>query len=267
MTIKSQLRSGCKLLSGAAALLCAAAAPAAAVVPAPACAVRADVIRLGTPLRHVAGRIAAGLPVRIVAVGSSSTAGAGASSSAFSYPSRLELELKGRFPRASIVVLNRGVNGEEVGQMLARFGQAVMAEKPDLVIWQVGTNALLRDQDLGHVADLLRRGLDRLKTLAADVIVIDPQFAPKVIAKPGTGRMLELLSSSAKLENVGYFHRYAIMRAWSETDHLAFEQFVAPDGLHMNDWSYACMAKLLAGAITEAVTRVQQTAHAGIEQH
>ena len=29
----------------------------------------------------------------------------------------------------------------------------------------------------------------------------------------------------------------------------------SPDHLHMNDWSYACVAKLLAGAIAEAATR------------
>ena len=34
-----------------------------------------------------------------------------------------------------------------------------------------------------------------------------------------------------------------------------FEAFVAPDELHMNDWGYACVAKLLAVAITEAATR------------
>ena len=27
---------------------------------------------------------------------------------------------------------------------------------------------------------------------------------------------------------------------------MPFEQFVTPDGLHMNDWGYACVAKLLA---------------------
>ncbi len=34
----------------------------------------------------------------------------------------------------------------------------------------------------------------------------------------------------------------------------------APDGLHMNDWSYGCMANLLASAIADASTRVPQAA-------
>ena len=38
-------------------------------------------------------------------------------------------------------------------------------------------------------------------------------------------------------------------------EHLPFEAFVSQDGLHMNDWSYACLAKALGMAIAEAMTR------------
>ena len=41
-------------------------------------------------------------------------------------------------------MINRGVGGEEISDMLKRFDQAVVANKPDLVLWQLGTNALLR---------------------------------------------------------------------------------------------------------------------------
>jgi hypothetical protein len=32
-----------------------------------------------------------------------------------------------------------------------------------------------------------------------------------------------------------------------------FDRFIVKDGLHMNDWSYACIAKLLATSIVTAV--------------
>jgi len=35
---------------------------------------------------------------------------------------------------------------------------------------------------------------------------------------------------------------------------------VSQDGLHMNDWSYACLAKALGRAIAEAMTRPTATA-------
>ncbi len=86
-------------------------------------------------------------------------------------------------------------------------------------------------------------------------MLIDPQFAPKVIAKPEAAQMVELIASTAKLENVDLFPRYQVMRRWHDTDRMGFDTFVAPDGLHMNDWSYACLARALGQAIAEAVQR------------
>ena len=119
-------------LTFAAAAAAAALAPAraegtaASQAPAAACSAPADLVRLVNPLKRVAQRIAGGQPLTIVAIGSSSTAGAGASSPAMSYPSRLEVELKALFPRADITVINRGVNGEESRDMLARFDRDVV---------------------------------------------------------------------------------------------------------------------------------------------
>ena len=61
------------------------------------------------------------------------------------------------FPGHDLTVLNRGVNGEEAADMLARFETDVIAEKPDLVLWQVGTNSVLRD----HPLDCARRSSAR----------------------------------------------------------------------------------------------------------
>jgi hypothetical protein len=36
---------------------------------------------------------------------------------------------------------------------------------------------------------------------------------------------------------------------------MKFASFVSPDGLHMNDWSYGCLAKGLTLAIAESVNR------------
>jgi lysophospholipase L1-like esterase len=224
------------------------------------CAASSDLARFNLPLSRVAQRVALGEPVKIVAIGSSSTSGAGASSTASTYPSRLEVELKARFPRLSIRVLNRGVGGEEVPQMLARFAAAVIAEKPDLVIWQLGTNAVLRGYDVRKVAEDIRDGLGRLKAIGTDVILMDLQFAPRVTEKADAEPMVGLISAVAKRDNVDLFHRFAMMREWSETRHISFQQSLAPDGLHMNDWSYGCMAKLLAGAVADAATRIPQTA-------
>jgi acyl-CoA thioesterase I len=219
------------------------------------CSAPTEMARLNYPLRHAARRLAGDGPLTIVAIGSSSTAGAGASSSAASYPSRLAVELKQRLPTRDITVLNRGVNGEETEDMMARFATGVIAAHPDLVLWQVGTNSVLRDHPLKPHSVLLHEGIERLKAADADVVLIDMQFAPRVIAKPETPGMEDQIALAAKEESVDLFRRFALMRNWHDVQHIPFDAFVSPDKLHMNDWSYACVAKVLAAAITEAATR------------
>jgi lysophospholipase L1-like esterase len=152
-------------------------------------------------------------------------------------------------------VLNRGVGGEEVDDMLKRFDKAVVVAKPDLVLWQLGTNSVIRDHKMTDHGAAIRAGLNTIRATGADVVLIDPQFAPKVIAKVEVGPMVELIAATAKQENVDLFRRFDVMKHWRDVDHLTFEVFVSSDGLHMNDWSYACMAKELGQAIAEAAER------------
>ncbi len=247
---------------GPVALSTARTAPLSVAARAPTCVVDASKARFDTPLVRVSRQLAAGRPVKIVALGSSSTYGAGASSRAASYPSRLADELALRLPGHEITVVNRGVGGDEAADMLARLDRDVVAEKPDLVLWQVGTNSLLRDKAVLPHATLLYEGLKRLKAIGADVVLIDPQFAPKVLAKSNHEGMVSLISTAAKAEHVCLFNRFALMRQWHEGDHLPFESFLSSDGLHMNDWSYACLAKWLGAAVAEAATRPTATAAA-----
>jgi lysophospholipase L1-like esterase len=250
--IRSRLIAG--LLAATLCGICGAPIPAAAASANGAqCIVPPDLLRLDVPLERTARHLASSELIVIVALGSSSTAGAGASSDAASYPSRLAIELTLRFPSQPVKVVNHGVNGELAVDMLARFDKSVAAEHPDLVLWQLGTNAILRGHDRWPSSLLIRDGIRRMKAIGADVILIDPQFAPKVLAKPDIEEMLELILAAARQEHVGLFHRFALMRHWYNVDALPFETIVSSDGLHMNDWSYDCLAKAMAGAIARSV--------------
>jgi lysophospholipase L1-like esterase len=226
------------------------------------CSAPANVLRLAQPLTRTAARLARHEPLTIVAIGSSSTYGAGASSPANTYPSRLAVELKALFPKETITVINRGVNGEEVPDMLKRFADSVIKEKPDLVLWQVGTNSVLRDKPLGPTSPLLLEGIRRLKAIGADVVMIDPQYVPRVIAKADAEGMVRLIATTAKQGDVDLIQRFAMMRWWHDQEHMDFAEFASPDNLHMNDWGYACLAKQISVAITAAVTRKVESASA-----
>jgi len=216
-------------------------------------------LQFDAPIARVAKRLDSQEAITIVAVGSSSTGGSGASSPSFAYPSRLERELRQRFPGTPVTVINRGINGEEAADMMARM-DAILELKPDLVIWQLGTNGILRDGSISATETLLQSGITRIKDSGADVMLIDPQFAPKVNAKPAASEMVGMISYVAKLTHVPLFRRYVAMRHWHEDQSIAFDRFITEDGVHMNDWGYSCLARLLADNIATAVTRSRAVA-------
>src|SRR5262249_61491189 len=96
-----------------------------------------NLTRLDYPIERSAARLSEHHALKIVALGSSSTFGTGATSVAHSYPSRVEVELRERFPDNDIVVLNRGIGGEDARGRLARLGKNKAAGKPALLLWPV----------------------------------------------------------------------------------------------------------------------------------
>ena len=209
-------------------------------------------------LPHVAAKLAAGQPVVIVAFGSSSTAGYGATSPEFNYPNRLAAQLHRQYPSADITVVNRGQGGEDAPEMMKRLQKEVIDMHPDLVIWQVGTNAVLRNLDPTETANMVEEGVARIQAAGADLVLVDPQYSPQVTAKPeSAGKIVRLLGKVAELRHVGIFPRFQVMRDWHEKQDLPIDSFVIADGLHMNDWGYACFAQLLGDDIIKSVGQIK----------
>ncbi len=98
------------------------------------------------------------------------------------------------FRGSSITVINRGVTVRKCPTCSQRFDSAVVAAKPDLVLWQLGTNSVIRGHKLTDHGALIRAGLAKIRAVGADIVLIDPQFAPKVIAKPEAESMVALIS-------------------------------------------------------------------------
>jgi lysophospholipase L1-like esterase len=228
----------------------AAAQGAGTASAAPNCATPAALFAITAALEHSAAQVAAGKALTIVAMGSSSTRGTGASSPAMSYPSRLAADLAKLLPGVRVTVLNHGVGGQDVPEELNRLNRDVLAANPDLVIWQVGTNAVLRRDDLAADRELIERGVAILKEHGIDVVLMDLQYAPRVLARHAWGEMESSIAEIADRERIGLFRRFEIMRNWERTDRLAPAAMIAPDGLHMTDASYSCLADRLAAALT-----------------
>jgi acyl-CoA thioesterase I len=226
--VKRRARIGRYAAALATVLLSSAASPAASPpATVPDCTVPAALIALDAKLDHSAARIGAGKSVTILALGSSSTQGVGASSPVMSYPSRLERALEDMFPAVPIRVVNDGRGGQDVGDEYARLNHDIVAEHPDLVIWQVGTNAVLRHDNLAADEGLIMRGVDVMRRSGIDVVLMDLQYAPRVLTRPAWSEMEQRIAEIAKRAQVGRLRRFEIMREWDRTGQLAPTRLIA----------------------------------------
>lgn len=209
-------------------------------------------------LPRVAHKLIDNKPVVIVAFGSSSTQGYGSSSPAYNYPNRLAAQLRRHYPSADITVINSGKGGEDAPEMMARLKATVLDAKPDLVIWQVGTNAILRNLDPGETGKLVDEGINAIQAAGSDIVLVDPQYVPRVNERAeSAGKMIKALGRLAELRHIGVFPRFQVMKDWHEQQALPFDTFVTSDGLHMNDWGYACFAQLLGDDIIRSVDQIR----------
>jgi len=206
------------------------------------------------PLKHVAIRLAGRLPLRIIAFGSSSTEGVGASSPAATYPSRLLADLTADLPpRQRVVVLNQGIGGEDADDMARRL-PTVIAEHPDLIIWQTGSNDPLRDVPLDRFVQETIAGVQAIRAAHIDVMLMEPQLCKALDRKPATVRYRDALRAIGKGMDVPVIRRHDLMRRWLADGVLTPAQMLSPDGLHMAD---GCYAKLADAVATDILRRTE----------
>ena len=193
----------------------------------------------------------------IVAFGSSSTEGSHASDKRHTYPAVLQSQLEAAFPDAHVAVINRGIGGQDADEMLARLDADVLALRPQLVIWQVGANGAMRGLDPARFKQMVDAGVLRLEQNRADVILMDNQRSPAVLASPQHAQIDQALADIAVKDGARLFARGRLMELWQEAGH-PYAEFLADDGIHHNDRGYACIAQALSSAILGGLGPIQQ---------
>lgn len=235
----------------------AAALPLAAVaqtVPA-ACPVEAENIVANDGLDRARAAVQAGR-LTVLAMGSSSIEGIGASTRDLGFTPLLQQGLRERLPGVEVTVINKGIGGETAKETADRLDREIQAARPDLVLWQLGTNDVLRDRPLDDFFADFRRGQQTLNAAGVDVVLIDPQRLPDNAQNPAFRGRNPALSEIARLIDleggrVGYGvqRRFAAMTGWSGLDRGG----VGPDDLHLNDPGYACWAANTAEGLATAL--------------
>jgi len=216
------------------------------------------------PIAHLprmAVRMRDKAPVRILAIGSSSTQGIGASSPNNAYPARLMTLLNSLNTVINVDVRNAGIGGETIDQTLARLVMELDTYKPDLVLWQVGTNdAITGGSDPKLFQRLIEKGIKSIASRHVDAILIDQQFYPKIPSMPIYEHYIELVHAAAADNDIVVFPRFKLMQAWNKELPGGVIPMLGPDQFHMGDLGYACLANLLANQITTSIAHTDAPA-------
>lgn len=203
-------------------------------------------------LPHLQAAVAMRSEGLIVTLGSSSTKGAMASDSAHTYPAVLQAALAKALPAAHVAVINRGIGGQDAPEELARLDTDAIAVHPQLVIWQVGANGAMRYADPVEFHSMVEEGVNRLIKAGIDVVLMDNQRSPKLLAAVDHIVLEDSLAHVAQETGVNLFSRSHLMDAWSD-EGAKPGLFTASDGLHHNDLGYLCVGQALARQIVTAV--------------
>ena len=202
-----------------------------------------------SPLAHVVARTQTAHRMVITAFGSSSTEGIGATAPEMSYPSRLSAELRSAVaPEVEVSVLNRGVGGDTIDDMMRRLPN-IIAEHPDLVIWQIGANDPLRGISIEHFTARTMDGIATLRRAGIDVMLMDPQLCNVLSRAAATPAFREAIRAIGEETGVPVIRRYALMRDWLRDGRIRMDELLAADGLHMTDGGYALLAQSVADQI------------------
>lgn len=184
-------------------------------------------------------------PLRILAIGSSSTLGIGASSPNAAYPAQLAADLTAQWGIPAVVD-NAGVGGETSDATLKRLIAALASDPHDLVVWQVGTNDAVDGVDPDAFRANLTAGIAAARARGAPIVLVDPQFYFGIKDLARFERFVDIVAGVGAAEHAPVFSRYAMMKAWAAKSAATLSAALAPDGFHMGDQGYACFARALA---------------------
>jgi hypothetical protein len=216
----------------------------------PACEMPSDMLPTEVVLPKAADEVKSSKKLDIVVVGSGSSTLAGADGASAAYPARLEFHLGQKLPGVTVHVgtdLHMRQPAEDVAQGL---GKLVKDGKPALVIWQTGTVDAMRSIDLDDFRGALGEGIAALKEAGADVVLMNPQYNPRMETVISVNSYLDNIRVAATERDVPLFDRFGIMRQWSDAGEFDFSVTTRSQTLARS--VHDCIGRALADFVVAA---------------
>lgn len=226
--------------------------------PSDHCAVSDDLSLVNYPLDRVYARLRAKAPLRILVVGSTSSAGSSAwaskgLASAFkAYPRMLEGALTAAMPGLRVSVIDKTAAGLTAPMVAAQLDGNLVQGKPDLVIWEAGTTDAVRRLDVNTFGEALTDGLRKLHDRSIDVMLVDIQYSPQTDSIYDFQPYLDYLWRVGEAEDANVLHRFGIMQLYTDDGRFDPAADNAAEQMKNANFVHMCLAKHLARMILTA---------------
>ena len=238
------------VLIGLALCLPAAGEETQATTPlSPECQSGGEAIVTESPLPNVAAALASRKTIKILSIGASPAAGRRTIKGG--YTSLIEQILERAIKGLDVVMINRGVSGELAANAAIRIRTEVALNKPDLVLWQVGTNDALAYVPVPQIDATVVDTLGWLRRHQVDAILVGLQYFEGMARNPHYIAVRDDLRKIAAREKTIIVRRDEAMQMIN----LAKTEggIPLPDEFEQTEAGYTCLAQYVARAIAVGV--------------
>jgi signal transduction histidine kinase len=227
----------------------ATAVRAEALCPIPSEAVEA------VPLAGTFAAIARG-SLRIMVVGSASTASGGTSGPEAVWPMRLQARLSARLAPVAVTVVSHGGRGMTAADHLRIIEAEAPRFRPHLIVWQLGTVEAARGLPAEEMSDIVQDAAARLRVARGeltDLVLMDMQFSRFFRANANVEAYRDQLRIAAAASGAQLFSRWDLMRQWAESETLDLERAPREQRTKVADDLHDCIARALARFVLKGV--------------
>jgi lysophospholipase L1-like esterase len=196
--------------------------------------------------------------LRIMIVGSATTASGGTSAPEHTWPRQLQARLAAKLPEAGVRVEVFGGRGTTAGDHARILSREAPRLRPHLVIWQLGTVEAARGLPAEEMSEAVQQAAERLAAMRGeltDLILMDMQFSRFFRANANVEPYLDQLRIAAAAAGAQLFSRWSLMKHWVDIERLDLERAPRERRSAVADELHGCIARVLTGFILDGIDR------------
>ena len=174
------------------------------------------------------------------------------SADAAAFPLQMARALEASVPNLKVKVTVRGGRGMLASEMLDIIRNELNTTHYNLVIWQTGTVEAVRNVPRGVFEQTLSDGAATVAAAGADLVLVDPQFSRFLHANADVDSYAQAMQETAAQPGVVLFHRFDLMRHWSNAGQIDLERTPKPMRVATVEQLHACLGQALARFVASA---------------